>query len=372
MSFDNTYIHCGKAKKMSNKYNVFASLLSAKPEDAGMIAAWMADREAEKDVMNMEVVTCRHDATCLNEARGGYDGNISAGDVRILSKQFTSEPDIIPYVAVLEEWEKGVWLIVPFSHYATPATPGEMSTGIDMHGLRVLQAWNGRTVQTSILKESFLFDRLSDKVREDALALFRHEMGGVDLPTSFSAKRGVSIVNEADPRREYLKECIERLNPLSEAVLKNKEHTSGVNSSVLYAPQEFWRERICQCRDQTMQYRLAAATIDNQKAAILRLENDSSEAFANAYAECELLTPFRPTTKPYNLKFRMTVPDDWKNCKNVAVVVRNADTGALVGEGKLDTSSGIGIVAIKKTDVVVSRASQMVLVTAKEASNEEI
>ena len=223
MSFDNTYIHCGKAKKMSNKYNVFASLLSAKPEDAGMIAAWMADREAEKDVMDMEVVTCRYDATRLNEIRGDYDGNISVGDVRILSKQFTSEPDIIPYVAVLEEWEKGVWLIVPFSHYATPATPGEMSTGIDMHGLRVLQAWNGRTVQTSILKKSFLFDRLSDKVREDALALFRHEMGGVSLPKSFSAKRGIPIVNEADPRREYISESIERLQPLAEAVLKEAE-----------------------------------------------------------------------------------------------------------------------------------------------------
>ena len=228
MSFDNTYIHCGKAMKMSNKYHVFASLLSAKPEDAGMIAAWMADREAEKDVMNMEVVTCRHDATCLNEVRGDYDGNISVGDVRILSKQFTSEPDIIPYVAVLEEWEKGMWLIAPFSHYATPATPGEMSTGIDMRGLRVLQVWNGRTVQDDVLKKSFLFDRLSDKVREDALALFRHEMGGVDLLTSFSALRGVPIVNEADPRREYIAESIDRLQPLAKVVVDMTDRMNSI------------------------------------------------------------------------------------------------------------------------------------------------
>ena len=228
MSFDNTYIHCGKAMKMSNKYNVFASLLSAKPEDAGMIAAWMADREAEKDVMNIEVVTCRHDATRLNEVRGDYDGNISVGDVRILSKQFTLEPDIIPYVAVLEEWEKGMWLIVPFSHYATPATPGEMSTGIDMRGLRVLQVWNGRTVQDDVLKKSFLFDRLSDKVREDALALFRHEMGGVDLLTSFSALRGVPIVNEADPRREYIAESIDRLQPLAKVVVDMTDRMNSI------------------------------------------------------------------------------------------------------------------------------------------------
>ena len=228
MSFDNIYIHCGKAMKMSNKYNVFASLLSAKPEDAGMIAAWMADREAEKDVMNMEVMTCGHDATCLNEVRGDYDGNISVGDVRILSKQFTSEPDVIPYVAVLEEWERGMWLIAPFSHYATPATPGEMSTGIDMRGLRVLQAWNGRTVQDDILKKSFLFDRLSDKVREDALALFRHEMGGVDLPTSFSAQRGVPIVNEVDPRREYIAESVDRLRPLANVVMEMNDRMNSI------------------------------------------------------------------------------------------------------------------------------------------------
>ena len=213
---------------MSNKYNVFASLLSAKPEDAGMIAAWMADREAEKDVMNIEVVTCRHDATRLNEVRGDYDGNISVGDVRILSKQFTLEPDIIPYVAVLEEWEKGMWLIVPFSHYSTPATPGEMSTGIDMRGLRVLQVWNGRTVQDDVLKKSFLFDRLSDKVREDALALFRHEMGGVDLLTSFSALRGVPIVNEADPRREYIAESIDRLQPLAKVVVDMTDRMNSI------------------------------------------------------------------------------------------------------------------------------------------------
>ena len=218
---------------MSNKYNVFASLLSAKPEDIGMIAAWMADREAEKDVMNMEVMTCGHDATRLNEVRGDYDGNISVGDVRILSKQFTSEPDVIPYVAVLEEWERGMWLIVPFSHYATPATPGEMSTGIDMRGLRVLQAWNGRTVQDDILKKSFLFDRLSDKVREDALALFRHEMGGVDLPTSFSAQRGVPIVNEADPRREYVAESIARLQPLANAVMDMTDRMNSIFSHIV-------------------------------------------------------------------------------------------------------------------------------------------
>lgn len=369
MSFDNTYIHCGKAMKMSNKYNVFASLLSAKPEDAGMIAAWMADREAEKDVMNMEVMTCRHDATRLNEVRGDYDGNVSVGDIRILSKQFTSEPDVIPYVAVLEEWEKGMWLIVPFSHYATPATPGEMSTDIDMRGLRVLQVWNGRTVQDDILKKSFLFDRLSDKVREDALALFRHEMGGVDLPTSFSAQRGVPIVNEADPRREYLKECIERLNPLSEAVLENEKHMGGVNSNVLYAPQEFWRERMSQCSDQALQYALAAATADDKSTLwMIEGKDNSLETFSETCAECRFLKRFKPinsTRDPYSIRFVLAVPAQWKDMLKIPVVARNRATGELVGEGWLDTESGEGLIRTVQTKDAVENPHQVVLIVVR-------
>ena len=387
MSFDNTYIHCGKAMKMINKYNVFASLLSAKPEDAGMIAAWMADREAEKDMMNMEVVTCGHDATRLNEIRGGYEGNISVGDVRILSKQFTSEPDIIPYVAVLEEWEKDVWLIVPFSHYATPATPGEMSTGIDMHGLRVLQVGNGRTVQDDILKKSFLFDRLSDNVREDALALFRYEMGGVDLPASFSAQRGVPIINEDDPRREYLKECVERLNPLSEAVLAKAEQVTNVSCGVplskgiggtkqdladqlaLQLPADFWKNAIARSKEPSLQYALAAATVDDKSTLwMIEGKDNSLETFSETCAECRFLKRFKPinsTRDPYSIRFVVAVPAQWKGMLKIPVVARNRATGELVGEGWLDTESGEGLIRTVQTKDAVENPHQIVLIVVR-------
>lgn len=362
MSFDNTYIHCGKAMKMSNKYNVFASLLSAKPEDAGMIAAWMADREAEKDMMNMEVVTCRHDATCLNEVRGDYDGNISVGDVRILSKQFTSEPDVIPYVAVLEEWEKGMWLIAPFSHYATPATPGEMSTGIDMRGLRVLQAWNGRTVQDDILKKSFLFDRLSDKVRADALALFRHEMGGVDLPTSFSAQRGVPIVNEADPRREYIAESIDRLQPLAEAVMNEVE---GVEMRLVGPGLEdgeknrLWEEYgLCD-------YALAAATSDVCPSVPLVAKKRS---WKGNYREVSGFEGFMVGDEPRPMKFYIEDRIDDALLENGVAKVEayKKDTRQLVGTGQIMIEDGEQVAKVKigniESPVSVGDASEIVLV----------
>ena len=111
-----------------------------------------------------------------------------------------------------------MWLVAPFSQYSYPATSGEMATGIRHVGLRVMQAWNARTIQQSLLAKSFLFGELPDDVRQECLALFRHEMGGRDLPENFKALRGGAITIEADPRRDYIAETIARLRPLSTAV----------------------------------------------------------------------------------------------------------------------------------------------------------
>ena len=213
---------------MKTDFSVYASLLSSTPSDAKSIASWLADREAARDVMKMNVEETVQDRAVMSVASGEYDENIAIAQIRILSKRYTTEPDVIPYVAVVDKWEDDMWLIVPFSPYNTPATPGEMETGLDTYGLHVLQAWNGRTVQEAILKKSYLFGELSEMVRKDALALFRHEFGGVSLPSDFSARIGSPIVEAEDPRREYLDECIKRLNPLAKAVIEMAEHPSIV------------------------------------------------------------------------------------------------------------------------------------------------
>ena len=209
---------------MQNDFMVYASLLSATPGDASNIASWLADREAAKEAMKMNVDETDQDSSLMATGSEVYDENIAVAQIRILSKQYTTDPDIIPYVAVVDKWDENMWLIVPFSPYKTPATPGEMETGLDAYGLHVLQVWNGRTVQESILKKSYLFGEFPERARYEACALFRHELGGVPLPADFTAKRGSPIVEAADPRREYQDESIERLKPLAETVIEMAEH----------------------------------------------------------------------------------------------------------------------------------------------------
>lgn len=250
---------------MKTDFSVYASLLSSTLSDVQNIASWLADREAARDVMKMNVEETVQDGALMAAASGEYDENIAVAQIRILSKQYTAEPDVIPYVAVVDKWDDDMWLIVPFSPYKTPATPGEMETGLDTYGLHVLQAWNGRTVQEAILKKSYLFGELPAKVRGDVLALFSHEFGGAPLPYDFSAKRGTPIVEAADPRREYLYECIKRLNPLANAVIEMAERPPMafcvVHNQLLDKFEPLYRQS---------EYALAAATDDlNPKVPIL-------------------------------------------------------------------------------------------------------
>lgn len=198
----------------------YASLLAQKPADVAIIAAWLAEYTAAGANHNEATTQTRQDNGKLEKASGPYDPQIVAGQVRILSKQYTTDPDKIPYVAVLEEWDKGWWLIAPFSPFNTPATPGEMTTGLSTRGLGALQVWNCRTVPAFLLQKSFQFSELPEKVRTDARALFRHELFGTDLPKSFGATRGAPITLSADPRREYHARAAERLDPLLDSIME--------------------------------------------------------------------------------------------------------------------------------------------------------
>lgn len=201
---------------------LYASLLAENAADAGLIDAWLDERaidlEQRRMVMSADVSSTRLDEKRLAESGGSYDDKIEAGQIRIFSKRFTADDDVIPYVVVLEKWQDDMWLVAPFSHYSYPATPGEMTTGVRNVGLRVIQAWNARTVQTAVLAKSFLFGQLDEKVRSEAAALFRNQLASTKLPDNFSALRGPAIIMEADPRCDYQAEAIARLQPLSAAV----------------------------------------------------------------------------------------------------------------------------------------------------------
>jgi len=313
---------------MKTDFSVYASLLSATPADAENIAAWLADREAARDAMKMSVDMTVQNAGQLAAESGEYDEEIAVSQIRILSKRYTAEPDVIPYVAVVDKWDDDMWLIVPFSPYKTPATQGEMKTGLDAYGLHVLQAWNGRTVQDQILKKSYLFGTLPEKVREEALSLFRHELGGVPLPEGFAAERGSRIVEAADPRREYLAECIERLTPLAEAVLDLAERPSESRGGVLnvlfdkYLPE-------------ASGYALAAATDELEPHVPVLLHKGAWDAMMEGREASGFSGYSSNGGGQSGLTFYLCgdIPHEFDGVDELSVVAYKRDTRELVGKG---------------------------------------
>ncbi|MBO4287179.1 MAG: hypothetical protein J5985_03315 [Kiritimatiellae bacterium] len=205
---------------MRKETSVYASLFTDTSADAALFAAWFAERESERDIREMasEDEDGKMDVKRLVAASGGYSPDIEAGQIRILSKRFVTNPQIVPFVAVIEKWDADMWLIMPFSPYATPATPGEMDSGLGLMGRKVMQAWNARTIQERLLAKSFLCGELDEDVKKEAAALFRNQLAGTRLPNSFSARRGPAILLDEDPRRDYVAENILRFQPLSTAV----------------------------------------------------------------------------------------------------------------------------------------------------------
>lgn len=263
---------------MNNTYSTYASLFTETPDAAVAFDHWMAERiqgqEVAAEILKELRTFPKQDNARLSAAVDAYDSDIKEGQIRILSKRFTDDPDVVPYVVVLERWNESMWLVAPFSQYGTPATPGEMKTGIDMHGLRVVQAWNARTVQPCLLEKSWLCREIGDALRKQALVLFRHEFGGKELPADFSAERGSPIIFEADPRCDYQAESIARLRPLSTAVkaterilseleeAKNTSENEGLKSGILSI--DFTRPLALDADD----YALAAGDAEKQKTEV--------------------------------------------------------------------------------------------------------
>ena len=275
----------------------------------------------------MNVDDTDQDGSLMATGSEVYDENIAVAQIRILSKQYTTDPDIIPYVAVVDKWDENMWLIVPFSPYKTPATPGEMETGLKNYGLHVLQAWNGRTVQESILKKSYLFGELPESVRHEALALFRHEFGGVPLPTDFTAKRGSPIIEASDPRREYQDECIERLKPLAEAVIEMVEHPIVGRVEELF--DKYLRpENECA---------LAAATDDLNPHVPILMHKGAWDAMIEGQ-EVSGFSGFSALGGGQSgLVFDLCdkLPQEFEGANELAVVAYKRETRELVGKGRL-------------------------------------
>lgn len=293
---------------MHNTYSTYASLFTETPNAAVAFDRWMAERiqgqEAAEEIKNELRDFLKQDNVRLSAAVDAYDSDIKEGQIRILSKRFTDDPDVIPYVVVLERWNKDMWLVAPFSQYGTPATPGEMKTGLDIYGLRVLQAWNARTVQPCLLEKSWLCREVGDALRKQALALFRHEFGGKELPADFSAERGSPIIFEADPRCDFQAESIARLRPLSTAVkaterilseleeAKSTSENEDLKSGILRI--DFMRSSVLDTDD----YALAAGDAEKQKTEDYSVGDDELSVTHSPEEKVSIFTFYDQDDKP--------------------------------------------------------------------------
>ena len=61
---------------MNVNFNVYASLLSATPDDVSNVASWLADREAAKEAEKMVVDETVQDSVCMSSESVWYDKKI--------------------------------------------------------------------------------------------------------------------------------------------------------------------------------------------------------------------------------------------------------------------------------------------------------
>lgn len=125
---------------------------------------------------------------------------VEEGQVRLLS-----QTDELAYVLVLGERGCGAHMIVPFSAYSQPATELELRLHVDGGlGLRVVQVWNARQLQDSVLRKSWLVGRLPMEEVADVRALWTHSVGGETPSEDVLLRTGVPIGRLEDPRVAYL------------------------------------------------------------------------------------------------------------------------------------------------------------------------
>jgi hypothetical protein len=196
------------------------------------------------------------------------DDPIQIGDIRILRSRLIGETDLPVYVAVISEWVDGDWLIAPYGEFSEPATTGELLTGREDLGLRVLCLWNAHSISSEDLSFSFLEDRMTDEERNDSWEVFRAVSTGDDLPQHLSKRIGPPIVHPKDPRIAYQEEFKELMSPIREC---------WTLPQIIETPVEFVDEPI---RFEQPAYELAAATPEDfvkEETRFHPVENTSFE-----------------------------------------------------------------------------------------------
>ena len=131
-----------------------------------------------------------------------FDTELKCGQVRLLA-----DMEEITYLLLLKKWDDNSYLATAFSHYNFPATNEELALGCYAGAyLNVLQIWNTRTLQNSILEKSWVCGEVTEKVCSEAWQFWTSLINGTRLSDEILARTGTLIEDEADPRIEYMRE----------------------------------------------------------------------------------------------------------------------------------------------------------------------
>lgn len=128
-----------------------------------------------------------------------FDTELGERQIRLLS-----QTNLITYIALLRRWETDSFVVMPFSHFNEPATDEELKLECDRgRNVRVLQAWNTRTLQDETLKKSWLVDTLTEEEAQEAWKLWCSSITGKEISGEIIMRTGLPIYRNDDPRLEY-------------------------------------------------------------------------------------------------------------------------------------------------------------------------
>lgn len=139
-----------------------------------------------------------------------FDESPEVGDIRLLSHEIAGETARPIYVAVVRqktkasEEEADQYLVLPFGIFSRPATPGEMTTGLDDPRFAVVQTWNGRFLEKGVLAFSWCVEKLPVSLCNKLHRHFRALIRGFEFDADIDGALGPPLVHEEDPRWEYL------------------------------------------------------------------------------------------------------------------------------------------------------------------------
>ena len=201
-----------------------------------MFDAMVSETDETED---LEVIGTEN-AERLLKAVSPFDTQLAIGQIRIMTSSVTTEPEHIPYVAILSRWTKSSWLVAPFSRFTIPAVRGEMLTGIDYDFHAVLQCWNAKIIPSILLQNSWKYskcDKLPEQVRIDAYDLFRHLATNTPLMDTFQSTIGPALTDPFDIRNNYMAEDKEQFRPLDNRIAMVNQ-IAAINWNAIQIPEQ--------------------------------------------------------------------------------------------------------------------------------------